>query len=58
VESTGRDTFNEQLDMLLVYGEAQKNSIRTQALYAKKYPNRMHYIVYFSGQKLRETEEA
>jgi len=38
-------SFNEQLDMLLVYGEVQKNSVRTQALYAEKYPNHMHYIV-------------
>jgi len=33
--------FAEQ-DMILVYGEAQQDSIRAQALHIERYPYRMH----------------
>ncbi|EZA55614.1 hypothetical protein X777_04240 [Ooceraea biroi] len=33
-------SFEEQVDMILIYGECQKNSVRAQNLYAERYPNR------------------
>jgi len=35
-------SFAEQVDMLLIYGEAQQNSTTAQALYIEWYPDRMH----------------
>lgn len=32
--------FEEQVDMLLIYGECQKNSVRAKNLYAERYPHR------------------
>jgi len=32
--------FAEQVDMLLIYGEAQQNSTWAQALYIERYPVR------------------
>ena len=51
-------SFTEQVDMILVYGEAQQNSIRAQALYAERYPDRSHpshRMFQRLCQKLRET---
>jgi len=51
-------SFNEQVDMLLIYGETQQNSIRAQALYVNRYPNRTHPSHRMFQQlckKLRET---
>jgi hypothetical protein len=35
-------SFNEKTDMLLIYGECQKNSRNTARVYAEWYPNRYH----------------
>lgn len=32
--------FEEQVDMILIYGECQQNSVRAKNLYAERYPNR------------------
>lgn len=34
-------TRNEQVDMLLIYGETQKNAVAATALYAERYPDRV-----------------
>lgn len=33
--------FEEQFDMILIYGECQKNSVRAKNLFAERYPNRV-----------------
>jgi len=48
-------SFAEQVDMLLIYGEAQQNSTRAQALYIKRYSDRMHRMFQRICKKLRET---
>jgi len=51
-------SFAEQVDMFLIYGEAQQNSARTQALYIKRYSDRMHpshRMFQRICKKLRET---
>jgi len=35
-------SFVEQEDMLFIYGEAQQNSTRAQALHIEQYPDQMH----------------
>lgn len=32
--------FQEQVDMLLIYGECQKNAVHARNLYAERYPDR------------------
>lgn len=34
-------THNEKVDMLLIYGEAGKNSLAARRLYAERYPGRI-----------------
>jgi len=52
-------SFAEQVDMLLIYGKAQQNSTRTQALYIEQYLDRMHpshrMFQRICKKKLRET---
>lgn len=53
-------TRNEQVDMLLVFGECQRNSRRAQELYLHRYPNRRQpNNVYFLRleKKFRSTNE-
>lgn len=33
--------FEEQVDMILIYGECQQNSVRARILYSERYPNRI-----------------
>ncbi|CAK9814796.1 hypothetical protein ANTQUA_LOCUS8218 [Anthophora quadrimaculata] len=35
-------SFEEQVDMILIYEEIRQNSIRAQALYAERYPHHTH----------------
>lgn len=32
-------SFEEQVDMILIYGECQQNSVRARILYSERYPN-------------------
>jgi len=32
--------FEQQVNMILIYGECQKNSLRAKNLYAERYSNR------------------
>ena len=33
--------FEKQVDMILIYGECQNNSVRVKNLYAERYSNRI-----------------
>ena len=33
--------FEEQVDMILIYGECQQNSVQARILYSERYPNRI-----------------
>jgi len=51
-------SFTEQVDILLIYGEAQQTLTRTQALYIKWYSDQMHpshHMFQRICKKLRET---
>jgi len=51
-------SFAEQVDMLLIYGEAQQNSTKAQAFYIEQYSDRMHpshRMFQRICKKLRET---
>ena len=33
--------FEEQVDMILIYGECQQNSVQARILYSERYPDRI-----------------
>jgi hypothetical protein len=54
-------TRDEKIDMLLIYGEARKNSTEAARIYALRYPNRRHPSRHYFPkleQKMRNEPEA